>query len=178
MRPFFDHRGITMNISMYQASAPRFVNILTNLSAILDKAQAHVDAKKIDPSALTAFRLYPDMLPLTSQVRIACDAAKGAAARLAGLEPPKYEDNEQTLAELKARIAKTIEFVRSIKPEQIDGSEDRDITLRLGGKDTALKGMQYLLGVAVPNFYFHVTTAYDILRHNGVELGKRDYLGT
>ena len=166
-----------MIISMYQASAPRFVNILTNLSAILDKAQAHVEARKIDPAALTSYRLFPDMLPMTRQVQIACDGAKGAVARLAGVDIPKHEDTEQTFAELKARIAKTIEFVRSIKPAQLDGTEDKDITLKLGGKDTTFKGMQYLLGHALPNLYFHVTTTYNILRHNGIEIGKRDYLG-
>ena len=166
-----------MIISMYQASVPRFVNILTNLSAILDKAQAHVEARKIDPTALTAYRLFPDMLPMTRQVQIACDSAKGAVARLAGVDIPKHEDTEQTFAELKARIAKTIEFVQSIKPAQLDGTEDKDITLTVGGKDTAFKGMQFLLGRALPNFYFHVTTAYNILRHNGVDIGKRDYLG-
>ena len=166
-----------MNISMYQASAPRFVNILTNLSAILDKAQAHAEARKIDPVVLTSYRLFPDMLPMTRQVQIACDAAKGAVARLAGVDIPKHEDTEQTFAELKARIAKTIEFVRSIKPAQLDGTDDKDITLKLGGKDTTFKGMQYLLGHALPNFYFHVTTTYNILRHNGIEIGKRDYLG-
>ncbi|MGB7540650.1 MAG: DUF1993 domain-containing protein [Burkholderiales bacterium] len=167
-----------MNISMYQASAPRFVNMLTNLSAILDKAQAHVDARKIDPAALTAYRLFPDMLPMTRQVQIACDNAKGAMARLAGVEVPKYEDTEKTFAELKARIARTIEFVRSFKPAQLDGSEEKEITLKLGGKETRFKGMQYLLGFALPNFYFHVMTAYNILRHNGVEIGKSDYIGT
>jgi uncharacterized protein len=167
-----------MKISMYQASAPRFANMLRNLSAILDKAQAHVDAKKIDPAALTAYRLFPDMFPLTRQVQIACDNAKGAVARLAGVEVPKFEDTEKTFAELKARIAKTIEFVQSFKPAQIDASEDKDITLKLGGKDTTYKGMQYLLGFALPNFYFHVMTAYNILRHNGVEIGKPDYIGT
>jgi hypothetical protein len=166
-----------MNISMYQASAPRFVNILTNLSAILDKAQAHVEARKIDPAALTAHRLFPDMLPMTRQVQIACDGAKGAVARLAGVDIPKHEDTEQTFAELKARIVKTIDFVRSIKPAQLDGTEDKEVTLKLGGKDTTFKGMQYLLGFALPNFYFHVTTAYNILRHNGVEIGKKDYIG-
>ena len=166
-----------MIISMYQASAPRFVNILTNLSAILDKAQTHVEARKIDPTALTSYRLFPDMLPLTRQVQIACDAAKGAVARLAGVDIPKHEDTEQTFAELKARIAKTIEFVRSIKPPQLDDTEDKDITLKLGGKDTTFKGMQHLLRNALPNFYFHVTTTYNILRHNGIEIGKRDYLG-
>jgi len=166
-----------MIISMYQASVPRFVNILTNLSAILDKAQAHVEARKIDPTALTAYRLFPDMLPMTRQVQIACDSAKGAVARLAGVDIPKHEDTEQTFAELKARIAKTIEFVQSIKPAQLDGTEDKDVTLTVGGKDTTFKGMQFLLGRALPNFYFHATTTYNILRHNGVEIGKRDYLG-
>ena len=164
-------------ISMYQASAPRFVNMLNNLSAVLDKAQVHADAKKIDPMVFTAARLHPDMLPLMSQVRIACDNAKGAVARLAGVDIPKHEDTEQTFAELKARIAKTVAFAQSIPPERIDGSEDREIVLKLGGNEVKFNGMQYLLGFALPNFYFHVVTAYDILRHNGVEIGKRDYIG-
>lgn len=166
-----------MNISMHQASAPRFANILGNLSAILDKAQAHADARKIDPAVLLGCRLFPDMFPLTRQVQIATDTAKGAVARLAGVEIPKYEDTEQTFAELKARIAKTIDYVRSFKPAQVDGSEGREIVLKLGGREVKFTGMQYLLGHATPNFYFHVTTAYDILRHNGVEIGKRDYIG-
>jgi hypothetical protein len=166
-----------MNISMYQASAPRFANILTNLSTILDKGQAHAEARKIDPAVLLGCRLFPDMFPLTRQVQIASDTAKGAVARLAGAEIPKYEDIEQTFAELKARIAKTIEFVRSFKPAQLDGSEDREIVLKLGGREVKFTGMQYLLGHASPNFYFHVVTAYDILRHSGVEVGKRDYIG-
>jgi uncharacterized protein len=163
---------------MYQASAPRFVNILKNLSAILDKAQAHAEAKKIDPIVFTSSRLYPDMLTMARQVQIATDTAKGAMARLAGVDIPKYEDTEQTFAELKARIAKTIEFVNSFKPAQIEGTDAKEIVIKLGGNDTKLTGMQYLLGHAHPNFYFHVTTAYDILRHNGVEIGKRDYIGT
>ena len=166
-----------MTLSMYQASAPRFVNTLNNLSLILDKAQVHAEARKIEPAALIAYRLYPDMFPMTRQVQIACDAAKGAVARLAGVEVPKHEDTEQTFAELKARIAKTIAFIKSIKPGQIDGSEDREIALKIGGQDMKFKGTQYLLGFAYPNFYFHVTTAYNILRHNGVEIGKRDYIG-
>ncbi|HXZ54301.1 MAG TPA: DUF1993 domain-containing protein [Burkholderiales bacterium] len=166
-----------MTISMYQASVPRFANILKNLSAILDKAQAHVEARKIDSAALTNFRLYPDMLPMKRQVQIACDTAKGAVARLAGAEVPKHDDTEETLAELKARIAKTIDLIQAFKPAQIDGSEDKNIHLKLGQREVDFKGMQYLLGHAIPNFYFHVTTAYDILRHNGVELGKRDYIG-
>jgi hypothetical protein len=166
-----------MNISMYQASAPRFVNILKNLSALLDKAQAHAEAKNIEPAALTAYRLYPDMFPLTRQVQIACDTAKGAVARLAGVEIPKHEDIEQTFAELKARIAKTVAFIESVKPAQVDGSEGKEIVLKMRGQDVKFSGLQYLLGSAHPNFYFHVTTAYNILRHNGVEIGKRDFLG-
>ena len=166
-----------MTISMYQASVPRFVNILGNLSSILDKAQAHVDAKKLDQSSLAGFRLFPDMLPLTKQVQIACDTAKGLVARLAGVEIPVFEDNESSLADLKARIAKTIAFIQTIKPEQLDGTEDNDIVIKRGEKETHYKGMQFLLGHAVPNVYFHVTTTYNILRHNGVEIGKRDYLG-
>jgi hypothetical protein len=166
-----------MALSMYQASVPRFVNILGNLSAILDKAQAHADAKKLDPVALTSYRLFPDMLPMTKQVQIACDAAKGAAARLAGIEIPPFEDKETTLADLKARIAKTLAFLQTVTPAQIDGSEDKIIVIKRGDKETRYSGMQYLLGHALPNFYFHVTTTYNILRHNGVELGKRDYLG-
>jgi hypothetical protein len=162
---------------MYQASVPRFVNILGNLSNILDKAQTHVDAKKLDEATLTAYRLFPDMLPMAKQVQVACDTAKGAVARLAGVEIPVHEDNEKTLAELKARIAKTITFVQSVTPQQIDGSEDQDIAIKRGDHETHYKGMQFLLGQAIPNFYFHVTTAYNILRHNGVEIGKRDYIG-
>jgi hypothetical protein len=167
-----------MKISMYHASAPRFANTLRNLSAILDKAQAHCEAKKIEPAVMGGMRLIADMLPLTNQVQIACDTAKGALARLAGVEIPKYQDTEQTLAELKQRIAKTIDFILSVKPETIEGSEEKDVVIRLGGKDTTLKGMQYLFGHAYPNFYFHVTTAYNILRDNGVDVGKRDYIGT
>ncbi len=166
-----------MTISMYQACVPCFVRTLSNLSAILDKAQAHVDAKKIDPAVLTNYRLFPDMLPMTKQVQIACDAAKGLVARLSGLENPVHEDNEKTLAELQARIAKTLAFVQSVTPAQIDGSEEKDIVVKRGDTETHYRGMQYLLGNALPNFYFHVTTAYNILRHNGVEIGKRDYLG-
>jgi len=163
---------------MYQASAPRFVNILKNLSAILDKAQAHAEAKKIDPTVFTSARLYPDMLAMARQVQIATDTAKAAMARLAGVEIPKYEDTEQTFAELKARVAKTIEYINTFKPAQIEGTDEKEVVIKLGGNDTKLTGMQYLLGHAHPNFYFHVTTAYDILRHNGVEIGKRDYIGT
>jgi len=166
-----------VTISMYQASVPRFVNILGNLSNILDKAQAYVDAKKIDAVTLTTYRLFPDMLPMTTQIQIACDAAKGVVARLAGMEIPVYEDNEKTLSDLKARIAKTVAFIQTVTPGQIDGTEDKEIVIKRGDKESHYKGMQFLLGHALPNFYFHVTTAYNILRHNGVEIGKRDYLG-
>ena len=166
-----------MKLSMYQASAPRFAHTLRALSAILDKAEAYAAARKLDPAALTAFRLYPDMFPLTRQVQIACDTAKGAVARLAGMEAPKHEDTEQSFAELKARIAKTLEFIESVKAERIEGADEREIVVKQRGQDVKYTGLQYLLAVAQPNFYFHVVTAYNILRHNGVELGKRDFLG-
>jgi uncharacterized protein len=170
-------QGFPMHISMYQASVPRFVNILGNLSKILDKAQAHVDAKKIDAAALPNYRLFPDMLPMTTQVQIACDSAKGVVARLAGVDIPVFEDNEKTLADLSARIAKTIAFIQGVPAAKIDGTEDKQILIKRGDKETRYTGIQFLLGHAVPNFYFHVTTTYNILRHNGVEIGKRDYLG-
>jgi uncharacterized protein len=166
-----------MAISMYQASAPRFVHTLKSLSAILGKAQAHCEAKKIDPLVLTGSRLYPDMFALARQVQIACDSAKGAVARLAGVEIPKHEDTEKTFEELQMRIIKTLDFIATVKAAQVDGSEDKEIVIKLRGKDTAFKGMPYLLGFAWPNFYFHVTTAYNILRHSGVEIGKSDFLG-
>ena len=166
-----------MTISMYQASVPRFVNILGNLSVILDKAQAHADAKKIDVTVLTGSRLFPDMFPMSRQVQIACDTVEGVVARLAGVAIPAHDDSEKTLAELKARIAVAITFVQAMTPAQIDGTEDKAIVTKRGDKETHYTGMQFLLGHAVPNFYFHVSAAYNILRHNGVEIGKRDYLG-
>src|SRR4051794_28592161 len=166
-----------MTISMYQASTPRFANLLRNLSVLLDKAEAHCAAKKIDPAALTTYRLFPDMFPLARQVQIACDTAKGAVARLAGVEIPKHEDTEQTFAELKARIAKTVDFIESVSAAKLDGTEDKEIVLKMRAGDMKFTGLQYLLGFAYPNFYFHLTTAYNILRHNGVEIGKRDFLG-
>ena len=166
-----------MSISMYQASAPRFANTLKNLSAILDKAKAHAEARKIDELVLTSSRLYPDMFALARQVQIACDTAKGAVARLAGVEIPKHDDVEQTFAELKSRIAKTIDFVESVPAAKIDGSEEKEIVLAMRSGERRFKGMQYLLGHAYPNFYFHITTAYNILRHNGVEIGKADFIG-
>jgi hypothetical protein len=162
---------------MYQASAPRFARMLRNLSAVLAKAQAHAEAKKLDPAALTTFRLFPDMFTLTRQVQIACDQAKGAVARLAGVEVPKHEDTEQTIAELQARIARTLDYVESIKPAQIDGSEEREVVLKMRAGELKFKGIDYLFNHAYPNFYFHVTTTYAMLRHNGVELGKKDFVG-
>jgi hypothetical protein len=162
---------------MYQASTPRFAHMLRNLATLLDKAQAHAETKKIEPTALTAYRLYPDMFPLTRQVQIACDQAKGAVARLAGVDIPKHEDTEHSFEELKARIAKTLAFMESVKPAQIDGSEEREVVLKLRAGDLRFTGLDYLLGFAYPNFYFHLATAYNILRHNGVEIGKRDFVG-
>lgn len=166
-----------MTISMYQASVPVFLKMLDNLAAILDKGAAFAAAKKIDPPVLLGYRLAPDMLNLTRQVQIASDHAKRATARLAGIEAPAYEDNEASFAELKARIDKTVAFIKTVKPGQIDGSEDRQITLKIGGSDKTFTGQTYLLHNALPNFFFHTTTAYAILRHCGVEIGKKDFIG-
>lgn len=166
-----------MTISMYQASAPRLINSMRNLSTILDKTQIYIDTKKIDPAALLQFRLFPDMLNLTRQIQIASDTAKGVVARLAGVDIPVYEDNETSVAELQARIAKTITFIEGFTPAQLDGTEDKAIVTKRGDKETHYTGMQFLLGHAIPNVYFHVSIAFAILRHNGVEIGKRDYLG-
>lgn len=166
-----------MTLSMYQASVPRFVNILGNLSNMLDKTQIHIDGRKISDAVLLELRLFPDMFAFGRQVQIACDTAAGVVARLSGQEIPAFDNSEKTLAELKARIAKTIAFVQSVPEAQIDGSEDKAIVTRRGDKETHYKGMQFLLGHAIPNFYFHVTTSFNILRHNGVDIGKRDFLG-
>ena len=166
-----------MPLSMYQASVPTFVQILTALSGVLDKAQAFAAAKKCDPGVLLAARLAPNMFALTQQVQIACDFAKGATARLAGTEVPSWPDHEKTFAELQQRIKKTTDFVQTFKPAQIDGSEERDVKLSVGGQPVTFKGQPYLIHFVLPNFYFHATTAYVILRHNGVELGKRDFVG-
>jgi len=166
-----------MKISMHQVSVPIFTRMLTNLAAILEKAAAHAEAKKIDPSVLINSRLYPDMFALGRQVQIASDHAKGAAARLAGVEPPKFEDTEATFPELVARIHKTISYLETFQASQIDGSEEKTITLAMRTRTLTFEGMDYLLNFALPNFYFHVTTAYDILRHSGVEIGKRDFIG-
>jgi uncharacterized protein len=166
-----------MSLDMYQASIPVFVRMLDNLSSILDKGAAFAEAKKIDPSVLITARLAPDMFPLSRQVQIATDMVKGCAARLAGLEVPSYEDNETTFVELQARIAKTVTFLQSVSAEQINGSEGRTVTLKIRGKEIDFQGQPYLLHFVLPNLYFHITTTYAILRHNGVELGKMDFIG-
>ena len=166
-----------MSHSIYVASVPPMIRSLTNLKSILEKAAAHAEAKKIDPSVLINARLYPDMFPLSRQVQIATDVAKGAVSRLAGVELPKYEDNEATFPELIARLDKTIALLESCQPEQIDGSEDKTITLPMHDRTATFKGLPYLYDFVLPNAYFHVTTAYAILRHNGVEIGKKDFLG-
>ena len=166
-----------MSISMYQVSVPVFVRALTNLRSILEKGAAHAEARKFKPEVLLNDRLAPDMHPLTRQVQIATDHIKGCAARLAGVEVPKYEDNEVTFEDLYARIDKTVAFIKSLKPEQIDGSENKDISLPTPRGPMEFKGQPYLLFFVLPNVYFHCTTTYSILRHNGVELGKMDFIG-
>lgn len=165
-----------MNL-MYSMSVPVFAKSLGNLSAILDKAAAHAEAKKIDPAVLLASRLYPDMFPLTKQVQVACDFAKGTVARLAGEEPPKYDDTETTIEALKARIARTVDYVQGFQAARFAGAEERDVQMKIRDQTLSFKGLPYLAHMALPNFFFHATTAYDILRHNGVELGKRDFIG-
>jgi len=151
---------------------------LNNLVTLLDKAVAYVNQAGIDPAVITAGRLAPDMLPFTKQIQIASDSAKGAASRLAGVDSPKYEDNETSLPELRERILKTLDYLRTFTPEQINGTETKDITLKLPSRELQFKGQDYLLNFALPNLSFHVVTAYDILRHVGVPVGKMDYLGT
>jgi hypothetical protein len=166
-----------MKISMYEASIPTFLHTLRNLKTFLEKGAAHAEARKYDPNLLAATRLTADMLPLTRQIQIASDAAKGAAARLAGVDAPKFEDNETTLADLIARVDKTIDYLQGYKPAQFEGSEDRTITIQTPRQTFSVPGLIYLRHWAIPNFFFHVTTAYNLLRSNGVELGKADYLG-
>ena len=166
-----------MPLSMYQASAPVFVTTLNNLAAILKKGEDHARERKIEESVLLGWRFAPDMYPLARQVQLATDFAKGATARLAAAEVPKYADDEASFPALEQRIAKTVTFIESFRPADIDGSEERDITLTVGGQGLRFKGQPYLLHFALPNFYFHVTTAYDLLRACGVAIGKRDYLG-
>jgi hypothetical protein len=166
-----------MTLSMYHASVPVFRQGLKNLSAILDKAEAQATERKIDPAVLLAARLAPDMFPLVRQVQIACDHAKGASARLAGLDVPKFDDVETTIEELQQRLTRVREFVESIDPARFDASAERDITMPIGGQPKTFTGQTYLLHFALPNFYFHSTVAYAILRHNGIAIGKRDFIG-
>ena len=166
-----------MKVSMYQASIPPITRSLNNLAAVLEKAAAHAEAKKIEPGVLVESRLFPDMFPLAKQVQIASDISKGGTARLAQVEPPAFEDNEKTLPELVARVKKTVAYLETLKPEQIDGSEDRTVTWKTRSSEKSMQGMPYLFNHVLPNVFFHVTTAYNILRHNGVEIGKQDFLG-
>jgi hypothetical protein len=166
-----------MSVSLFDVSIPIFTRSLTNLAAILDKATAFAEQKKVDPKAFPATRLIVDMLPLSAQIQIACDTAKGAAARLAGVEIPKFEDTETTVAELKARVVKTLEFIATIKPEQLQGAETREVSLKFPQRTLSFNGLTYVTQFVLPNFFFHMTMAYALLRKNGVELGKPDFLG-
>jgi hypothetical protein len=166
-----------MTLSLYNVSIPVMIRMLGNLDAILDKAIAHAAARKIDDAAFVEARLFPDMFTFARQIRIATDMAKGAGARLAGIDIPKFEDNETTLAELKARLHKAMDFLKTLTPAQIDGAADRAISFTAGGNTMNFKGLDYLLNWVLPNFFFHVTTAYNLLRHGGVEIGKKDFLG-
>ena len=165
-----------MTISMSSASLPVFNRMLSNLSHLLDKAAAFAEAKKFDPANLLNYRLAPDMLPFTRQVQIACDAAKNGAARIAGVEAPKFEDNEASFPELKARIQKTLDFLATVPADKLDGTEDKEYTFPVGPGTHTMKGEAYLTTWVLANMFFHITTAYAILRHNGVEVGKRDFL--
>ena len=167
-----------MAISMYTASVPVFVRMLENLLRWLDVAETHAKARKFDPDSFVGLRLAPDMLAFARQIQIATDHTKGCVARLAGVEAPRWADEEKTLDELRARVRKAIDYAKSVPAAQIEGSDAREITLPIPGRVLRFTGETYLLGFALPNFYFHVVTAYDILRSNGVELGKRDYIGT
>ncbi len=166
-----------MTFSIYDASIPPMIHSLESLSKILDKAVAQAKSEDKDLTALLEARLAPDMHPLTRQIQIASDAAKGCAARLAGIEPPSFPDSEQTFADLHARIAKTVEYLKSIKPEQLSGAETRAITLKTPQRTLEFTGRDFLTTFALPNFYFHVTVAYALLRHSGIAIGKIEYLG-
>jgi len=166
-----------MSISLYDASVPVFRQMLGSLSAVLGKGAAQAAARGFDPAVLLHARLYPDMFPLVRQVQIACDTAKNGVARIAGVEAPRHADNDQSIEELQARIATVLEYIEGIGRERIDGQEAREVTVPLRDSSLRFEAQHYLLHWALPNFYFHVATAYDILRHNGVELGKRDFLG-
>lgn len=164
-------------LSMYAASVPLFLQTLDALSAILDKAENHAQSRKIEPRVILDYRLQPDMFPFVRQVQLSTDFAKGAAARLAGVDVPVYEDVEHSFAELKARLQRTSEFLKRFSREQIEGTELKDINIKIAGNPVTLKGQPYLVHFALPNFFFHATTAYAILRHAGVPLGKLDFMG-
>jgi hypothetical protein len=166
-----------MSLTMHAATAPAFARMLGNMLAWFDKAQAHAEARRFDPANYLGLRLAPDMLPLTRQVQIACDGAKGCMARLAGLEVPKWDDTEATLDELRARVRRTLDYVAGFTPEQLAGSEAREIVVPTRTGELRYSGEDYLRHFVLPNFYFHATTTYALLRHAGVEIGKRDYLG-
>lgn len=166
-----------MKTSMYQTSVPTFSRVLNNLAAILEKASAHAEARKIEPGALLNARLFPDMFPFVRQVQIATDTANGGVARLAGTEIPVYENNESSFAELIARLRKSVAYLETFKPEQLDGTEDKTVTWQTRSSTKSMQGLPYLMNHLLPNLLFHATTAYNILRHNGVELGKMDFLG-
>lgn len=162
---------------MYEASAPVLTHFLKGLSAILKKAEGHCETRKIDPNAILQARLFPDMFAFTRQVQLVTDFAKGASARLAGVQVPSFADEETTFAELQARITKTLDFIGTLTKSQFTDAATRTITIKVGGNDMSFPGGEYLMGYALPNFYFHLSTAYNILRHNGVELGKKDFMG-
>ena len=166
-----------MSISMYQASVPALIKTLENLSAILNKTVAHADARKIDHGAFLGARAFPDMLPLVRQVQLASDFAKNGTARVAAADAPKFADNEASFEELQERIKKTIDFLKTLKPEQFDNAETREITFPVGGKPRTFQGLTYLVHWVLPQFYFHVTTAYVLLREGGIEIGKKDFVG-
>jgi hypothetical protein len=167
-----------MPLSLYQASVPVHIRQLNGLSAILDKAISYCAERKIDPAAVLHARLSPDMFPLLRQVQVACNHAERGATRLAGMESPTHGDKETSFEELKTRIADTITFLESIDPKKMEGVEDREITFPVGQRQMTLKGADYLFHFSLPNFYFHVTTAYNILRHNGLQIGKQDFMGS
>ena len=166
-----------MSLTLYQATVPTFIRHLTALSAIIDKAESYAAEKKFPPEALLQARLFPDMYNFIGQVQTACDQAKGGVARTANVEVPKYADDEKTFADLKARIAKTIAFIQSIKPEQFAGRDDAEVSFPVGPSTRSMKAVDYMINFCIVHFYFHCTTAYALLRHNGLNIGKRDFFG-
>jgi len=166
-----------MSENLYDSTIPIFNQFLKALAALLKKSESYCAAKKIEPEALLTARLFPDMFPLVKQVQLACDFAKGAGARLAGIAVPSFPDDEKTFADLQARIAKTLDFLATLKKEQFSGAATRVVTLKIGGKESSRPGIEYLHGIVYGNFFFHLATAYNILRHNGLEIGKRDFMG-